>query len=408
MKVVHINTYDQGGGAAIAASRHCEAMIRSGIDAKMITLVKRTYKPYIEKIHLGLRVLFSFVFLLLNGRLLKRIKPKGSFSVMRYGHPFFKDINVKDADIIVIHWVNNNCLTIKGVEQILKLGKPTIWYMHDMFPITGGCHHSLGCEGYSEECRECPLVNSSCKGIAEKQLKAKLKHWKKYSNLTFVTPSTWLADCVRKSALAQGHKVHVMPNVIDTEIFKPLSFSTKEMLGLDPNKKAILFSADLSGSIYKGSQYTIDCLKMLNPDKYEGLVIGNMPKGLQAVVPIKITATGYLMDSLSLVVAYNACDTFIISSIAENYPNVVMEAMACGKPCVGFDTGGIKDFIKHKKNGYLVPDKTSDGLLAGLDYLFGNDELYLELARNARQQILAVNSYNMCNHYLYQLGVLIK
>lgn len=395
MKVVHINTNDLGGGAAIAASRHCEAMIRNGIDAKMITLTKGSHKPYIKKIHLGIRALLTFVFTFLHGRLLKNIKPTGTFSVMCYGHPFYKDRDVRDADVIFIHWVNSNCLSIKGVENILKLGKPTVWYMHDMFPITGGCHHSLDCDGYKSDCKNCPLVNGNCKGVALKQLKTKMKHWKKYQNLSFVTPSNWLASCVKVSALAQGHEVKVIPNTIDTDLFKPLPFDTKVMFGLDSCKKTILFSADLSGSIYKGFQYTIDCLKCLDPNKYEGLIIGNMPKGLQEQVPIKVISTGYLMDSLSLVLAYNACDTVLISSIAENYPNVILEAMACGKPCVGFDIGGISDLIVNGESGYLCNELSSDKIKTNLETLLNNNECYLTLSSNARQQIIKNNSF--CN-----------
>lgn len=400
MKIVHINTTDEGGGAAIAASRHCEAMIRNGINSMMITLTKRSYKPYVKKNQLGLRVLLTFAFTYLYGRLLKRIKPIGTFSVMRYGHPFYDDKNVKEADLIIIHWVNNNCLSIKGVEKILKLGKPTIWYMHDMFPITGGCHHSMGCDGYCKDCRECQLVNSSCKNLAAKQLKAKLRHWKRYSNLSFVTPSEWLASCVRMSALAQGHEVYVIPNTIDTDLFKPLPFETKVMFGLDPDKKTILFSADLSGSIYKGSQYAIDCLRRLDPNKYEGLIIGNMPQGLQEQVPIKVIATGYLMDSISLVLAYNACDTVLISSVAENYPNVILEAMACGKPCIGFKVGGIPDLIKDGETGYLTCELSGENLFVGLSSLFCDSKKYHELSVSAREQIVTINSYS--NNMLYK------
>ncbi len=401
MKVVHINTNDLGGGAAIAASRHCEAMIQAGIDAKMITLTKGSHKPYVKKIHLGLRTLLITAFSLLHGRLLKQIKPTGTFSVMRFGHPFYNDKDISEADLIILHWVNQNCLSIKGVEKILQLRKPTIWYMHDMFPITGGCHHSLGCDGYKTECKNCPLINGKCKGLASKQLKSKLKHWQKYQNLSFVTPSNWLASCVRESALAQGHRVKVIPNTIDTDMFKPLPFDCKMLFGLDPKKKTILFSADLSGSVYKGSQYTIDCLKQLDPGKYEGLIIGNMPKGLMEHVSIKVTATGYLTDQLSLVLAYNACDTVLVTSIAENYPNVILEAMACGKPCVGFKVGGIPDLIKDGETGHLVSAGDVNGLKKSLIELLGGNT-YAQMANSARDKVLEQNTFEVISKQFVQ------
>jgi len=395
MKVVHINTNDLGGGAAIAASRHCEAMRMAGIEAKLITLSKGSHYPYVKKIHLGLRTLLAQLFVLLSNRKIKQLNPTGTFSVMRYGHPFHKDKDVREADAIVIHWVNKNCISIKEIENILKLGKPTVWYMHDMFPITGGCHHSLGCDGYTIDCKDCPLIKGKgCNGVAAKQLKKKLRHWKKYQNLMFATPSNWLASCVRKSALAQGHEVKVIPNTINTDLFKPLPFDCKVLFGLDPNKKTILFSADLSGSVYKGSQYTIDCLKKLEPEKYEGLIIGNMPKGLEEQVSIKVTAMGYLTDQLSLVLAYNACDTVLITSIAENYPNVILEAMSCGKPCMGFKVGGIPDLIKEGETGYITEVGDVKGLVDGIQNL-QSSEKYKRLACAAREQVLKNNSYKV-------------
>ena len=320
------------------------------------------------------------------------LKATGSFSVMQYGHSFDRIKEVKEADIIFLHWVNQNTLSIKGVEHILRMGKPTYWYMHDMFPITGGCHHSLGCEGFQNKCTDCPLIKNK-KSIASKQLQSKLKHWAKYKNLEFITPSTWLGSCVEKSILAKGHRVHVVPNVIDTNLFKPLPFDTKVMFGLNPKKKTLLFSADLSGSVYKGSQYTIDCLKRLDPNEFEGLIIGNMPKGLQEEVPIKVIATGYLMDSLSLVLAYNACNTVLISSVAENYPNVVLEAMACGKPCIGFKTGGIPDLICDKETGLLTAENTSDSLLNAINTMFQDGILYKRMGDAARKMIETNNAY---------------
>lgn len=401
MKVVHINASDHGGGAAIAACRHCEAMLQNGIDAIVLTMTKHTHRTYINKYHYGKRTYFPVIYSVLHDNKVKRMNPVGTFSQMNYGYPLHKEKVVREADVIILHWVNNNTLSIKGVEKILELGKPTFWYMHDMFPITGGCHHSLGCDGYKSDCNNCPLVNNpKKKSISFHQLKAKQKHWGRFKNLEFVTPSNWLGDCVQHSTLAHGHKVHVVPNLIDTELFKPLSFDTKEVFGLDANKKTILFSADLSGSVYKGSQYTIDCLKQLDPNKYEGLIIGNMPERLQEIIPMRLIATGYLMDSLSLVIAYNACDTFVISSIAENYPNVVLEAMSCGKPCVGFRTGGIPDLIKHGDNGIIVSSHNAMDLKLGINFLFEDGKRYESFSKNARRMTIEVNSYSQCIRYL--------
>ena len=65
--------------------------------------------------------------------------------------------------------------------------------MHDMYPLTGGCHHAFQCTKYETECVDCETLQH-CKwgDIAQKQFRQKLKHWTKYSNLKVVTPSEWL------------------------------------------------------------------------------------------------------------------------------------------------------------------------------------------------------------------------
>lgn len=394
MKIVHINATDVGGGAAIACTRHCEAMLKAGLEATMVVSSKYSRKDYVKYPHWGLCGLFRVFYRLIHDKFIKRLNPVGNFSMMCFGMPFYKNPDVRNSDVIFIHWINGNALSIKGVEKILRLGKPVFWYMHDMFPITGGCHHSLGCEGYKDNCKNCPLItNSRYNSVASEQLRKKIKHWSKYDNLHFVTPSTWLGNCVRNSCIAVGHTIDVVTNILNTDIYKPMAIDAKNIFGLDPQKRTILFGAAALNSVYKGTQFAHDCLKMLDPNVYQGIVIGNANKEFVSDLDISIIETGFLSDDLSLALAYNACDTFIISSIAENYPNVVLEAMSCGKPCVGFKTGGIPDLIKHKKTGYLTEENTAEELLKGLEWIFEDADRYKELSIAARKQILSNNSY---------------
>lgn len=394
MKIIHISQTDSQGGAAIACIRHAEAMGTLDHDVKVLVAKKTGWNTIVSKPHWGWHIITNQIKSALHDWIIQKISPKGYFSIMSFGLPFHETKEVLSADVIFLHWINKNAISIKGVEQILKLGKPTYWYMHDMFPITGGCHYSLGCDGYQNNCTSCPLIeNSRSKNITQKQLYKKIKHWSKYSNLHFITPSNWLKDCVDHSSLAKSHTCIVVPNVINTEIFKPYNTDSKSFFGLNSTKKTILFSSHLLNSIYKGATYTMNCLKYLDPDKYEGLIIGNMSEGLEKEIPIKVIATGYLSDNLSLALAYNACDTVIITSIAENYPNVILEAMACGKPCIGFNTGGIPELIHHEETGYLTKNNTSEEILKGVSWLFADEQRYTELSQAARQQIVNNNSY---------------
>jgi len=52
---------------------------------------------------------------------------------------------------------------------------------------------------------------------------------------------------------------------------------------------------------------------------------------------------------------YSAADVFVVPSTEDNFPNTVLESLACGTPIVGFDIGGINEQIEHGKNGILCP-----------------------------------------------------
>ena len=60
---------------------------------------------------------------------------------------------------------------------------------------------------------------------------------------------------------------------------------------------------------------------------------------------------------------------FVTSSLDENLPNMIMEAMACGTPCVGFATGGIPEMIDHLQNGYVAHYKDETDLAKGIDWV---------------------------------------
>lgn len=383
MRIVHINATDARGGAAIAMMRHNEAMCRAGLDS---CIVVANHSNGIDRLKQSL-------YFRINSKREAKLCSTANFSLMNFGLPLHKKSIVREADVIFLHWVCANTLSIEGVEQILKLGKPTFWYMHDMFPFTGGCHYALGCNGYKSDCANCPqITNPHCMDVATKQLSCKIAHWSKYKNLEFVSPSTWEAECAKQSALCAGHKIHVAANILDTEIYKPME-SMKVDFGLDPNKKTILFGATRIGSPYKGAKYAHECLSMLDPNKFEGLVIGKADMDFISDLPIRVVQTGFLNNDAEIAKAYNACDTFILTSIAESFGQVVAEAMACGKPCVSFPIGGAIDLIANGITGCLTSTYDARELRDKIEWLFEDTNRYNVISMAARNQVVMNNSF---------------
>lgn len=85
---------------------------------------------------------------------------------------------------------------------------------------------------------------------------------------------------------------------------------------------------------------------------------------------------------------YNSADVFVLPSLEDNLPNTIMEAMACGVPCVGFNVGGIPEMIEHKKTGYVAKERDADDLAKGINWVL----------EPAQRKPLAKNSVDKVQH----------
>jgi glycosyltransferase involved in cell wall biosynthesis len=71
----------------------------------------------------------------------------------------------------------------------------------------------------------------------------------------------------------------------------------------------------------------------------------------------------------------------VTPSLEDNLPNTLMESMACGVPCVGFDVGGVPEMITHRETGYVARFRDAEDLAAGLHWTLSEaDEAALSKA----------------------------
>lgn len=376
MKILHINTSDTSGGAAIAAMRLHKAMLASGIDSTFICL-NRTINDderilsVDKKTKLKSRI-FDIVKRMLFNKLYLSGK-KGLFSNMKQGYKLNKFISLNEYDVIYVHWINGGFLSLKGIDEICKTGKKIFWFMHDMFPITGGCHHSFECNRYTQNCGECPYMKHTGKhDFSYKQLKQKHKILDKYTNLAFIAPSKWLYECTKNSALAKGHSVYHIPNLLDESMFRPLDkMFCREILNLPKDKKIILFGADSAlTNPYKGFNYLVESLRILKAKEecndIELIVFGSSKNiEIEKRLPYDCRFFGYLHDEYTLSLLYNAVNVFCMPSLAEAFGQTALESVFCGTPVVTFSVGGLPDFVS-RKTGYLAKYKDTEDFARGI------------------------------------------
>lgn len=405
-KVVHIQTHNSPSGNA--AFRLHKALLESDVDSYMLSLTSEApISKRVEK--LKLRSGFKA---LINGRLHNRKIRKvdssyGMFSSPILGNNIVNHIMVQNADIIYLHWVLGGFLNFKNIEALANLNKPIVFFMHDMWNITGGCHHSFSCENYKTDCSSCQMFPKGGSKIPIREFKKKLKLYNAYKNFHFLAPSTWLFDLAHKSMLTKGKDIVKIPNLVDTKPFKPVDQrSARKILGLDEDGIIILFGAVSPHSPYKGWDYLLRALEHLaiakNTTDITVAIFGSdYDEKVASEIPFKTNFLGRLRDEYSTAIVYNAADVFVVPSLAETFGLVVLEAIRCQTPVAAFDTGGICDIIEHKKNGYLAKYKDAEDLAKGIEFCLGQ-KLNVEASPSLDKDIIVNQHISLYKRLLNQ------
>jgi len=376
LKVVHLQTHLPSSGNA--AFRLHEALCQAGVHSSMLSLTSDIAQEGIA--HLGRKPqVISF----LNNKLQAWLTQNMDWQFGMYSFPILgsnvaRHAQVRAADIVYLHWVLGGFLSLRNMEQLARLGKPVIVFMHDMWAITGGCHHSFACEKYTLKCSGCQMFPARERyELPALEFAKKQRLYQKYDNLFFVAPSKWLYELAKRSALTRDKPVYHIPNVINTGLFKPVAKKVaRQVLNLDADDTIIAFGAASPRSPYKGWEYLRQALTLLyqahGGDKLSVVIFGSShDEQIARAIPFKTTFLGRLRDDYSTVLAYNAADVFVAPSLADNLPTTVMESMCCGTPVAGFEVGGIPDMISHKENGYLAKYKDAQDLADGIQYCIG-------------------------------------
>ena len=296
-----------------------------------------------------------------------RISGGAYWSLNLFGHPIASVINAFDADIVHLHWVGDNFLP---VQQLGLIKAPIVWTLHDMWAFTGGCHYAGECQRYAGTCGNCPQLSDPANDdISARVSKQKRRAWAQVP-LTLVCPSGWLAACAGQSAVMRNQRIEVIANPIDTRKFKPLDRrEARHAFNLPADKKLVLFGA-VGGTAdpRKGFAYLQEALGGIGSDSGVELVVFGADDAGAIDLDVPMHGIGSLRDIVSLNLLYSACDVFVLPALQDNLPNTLMEALACGTPCVAFDTGGVGDLVQHQENGYLAQLADAADLLGGIKW----------------------------------------
>ena len=376
MRVLIVNTSERTGGAAVAANRLMKALNNNGVKAKM--LVRDKESDALTVVGLPKSPMLHWHFLwerfVIFCKLHFSRKHLFEVDIANTGSDITRLREFQEADVIHLHWINQGMLSLKGIQKILRSGKPVVWTMHDIWPATAICHLTLGCHYFINRCANCKYLPG---GGGSSDLSSRI--WQKKQqiladgNIYYVACSRWLESEAKSSALLKGQKITSIPNPIDTHIYKKGNKQeARERLGLPLDKKLILFASQRVTNVNKGMSYLVDACRQLGDltkDLCEVVILGGHAEEVLEQLPMKAHPLGYINDEQRVVDVYNAADVFVLPSLSENLPNTIMEAMACGVPCVAFKVGGIPEEIDHLKNGYVAAYRDAADLAKGIAWV---------------------------------------
>ncbi len=195
---------------------------------------------------------------------------------------------------------------------------------------------------------------------------------------------------------------------VDTGDFHPDHTRVEEYrreFRITPNDKVIGIVGNLNP--FKGYEYFLQAAKLIKQASpaVKFLIVGkrldthenywHRVQSLIADLQIEddVIFTGHRSDICEIL---NMVDIFVLSSILEAAPIVVLEAMACGKPIVATSVGGVPELIVDGQTGILVPAKDAKAIASAIQYLVSHPEEAKQMGINARKRAVAHFDISIC------------
>ena len=386
MNILHVNHSDINGGAARAAYRLHHALRASGVDSTMLVNVAAAGDWTVQGPRNKWEKLAARVRPTLVGPLVKTLNTQNPIihSPAVLPSNWVERLNASDADVVHLHWVAGEMMSIADIGRIRK---PMVWTLHDMWAFCGAEHYTEDFrwrDGYHRHNRP---AHESGFDLNRWTWQRKRKHWRQPIHI--VSPSQWLANCARESVLMRDWPVSVVPNCLDTERWKPMAKAlARQLLGLPADVPLLLFGAMGGGQDpRKGFDLLAGALQHLRGQVpgMELVVFGQLAPQQPPELGYPVHFTGHLHDDLSLRALYCAADALVVPSRQDNLPNTAVEAQACGTPVVAFDIGGLPDIVEHLHTGYLVKAFDDKDLAAGIAWIVAERKAG-RLGEGARQR----------------------
>lgn len=392
MKIVHVSAHEGLSGAGRAAQRLHRALLEAGAESVLAVRVRTTDDPATVGGSSLLERTWAHNLPRLDGLAL-RFRPgrRGDlFSTCAFPDPFGRRVHLLAPDVVNVHWIGQG---FARPETLRAFGAPLVWTCHDHWAFTGGCHYPGECGRYEAGCGRCPALGSDDpRDLSHRQY---LRKGRAYAGLEFtiVAPSRWLAERARSSPLLAGRHVETIPNGLDGRVFKPVERdAARTRWNVSTEARVVLFAA-LGGPANPAKGYDLLAAALQHlarsgrAERLELLVVGADSVAGAPAAGVPVRCLGRVSDDGVLADVYACADVVAVPSREDNLPSTVMEAMACGRPAVGFRTGGIPDMIDDRVNGALAPPFDVPALAEALAWATSDGPRWRGLSAAARERV---------------------
>ena len=298
------------------------------------------------------------------------------------------DLPPSRPDVVHAHNLHGEYFDLRVLPQ-LSHEVAVVLTLHDSWLLSGHCAHSFECERWRIGCGQSPDLSIYPPILYDNTA----YNWQRKrdifqrSRLYVSAPSEWLMKKVRQSML-RAEEYRVIPNGVDLSVFHPRDQkAARSRLGLPSNAAVILFVSNLvKHSLWRDYSAMANAVRAVaerqNSREVFFVCLGE-DRRTTRIGRAEFRFVAYQVDPGVVADFYRAADVYLHASRADTFPNVVLEALACGTPVVATAVGGIPEQIEDGVTGFLTPPGDPLAMASRIEQLLADNALRQRLSASA-------------------------
>ena len=414
MKILQVNTADIGGGAEMVAHDLLDAYRGRGQTAWLAVGVKQSQRSDVLEIPIHgyggtAKTPLNSVREMLRRkrgrvpgagpveRFLGRLSNRNRLQDWWHGREEFQfpgsrallQLPPEAPDIVHCHNLHGWYFDLRFLPE-LSHRVPVVLTLHDAWLLTGHCAFFRDCPRWKEGCGQCPHLHAypAIRRDASRENQQRKRDILRASRIFVSSPARWLIDCARQAGVA-AEQYKVIPNGVDLNTFRPgEQREARRRLNLPERARIVLFVASSRKNLYKDFPTLEQAMDLVaERGKVPGLLLVCLGGGETAVTSGKTRNVPFVKNDPGAVACYyRACDIYAHAAHAETSPRSIIEAMACGKPVVATDVGGVGELVQDGETGWLVDEGDARGMAEKIERVLVDDTMCSDMSDAAARR----------------------